>query len=389
MTSETIKTLYVSDFEIEEHGADYADYWQGAGVSCTRFSDIVTGIGDNHSEAFEDALEQLAMSGVKFDFIEWDTNFNDAWDNVGAYAERNKLDVDGELPEYRVSIRYNASEFYKLPDCVPVWLIYASLFAPYLGVYSNFAEHLAENDYMRADDFTPYQTHRTDSGKLDGVKIEENLWLDVSRWIGYGDYFGDTITENNFHYFAKTYKALKGKAWVEVCADYDYHAVYINLLWLMQNTEHAITDDVNSVITSYSSLDDDSLSELEARKSDEAFESWALYDFKRAIEQAYADADNEGETDTVSECETFLTERAKLRIIGDAFKGYTWASLRQGETYAEQLERVTRNEWREVFEACREQANAEWSSEAVNMRIDVDRVAEKFDADTLLNSATI
>lgn len=55
-----------SDFKVRHHGIEYDQYWQGAGISFSRWTDCATGIGDCNAAAFEDALDLLGQSG-------WDT----------------------------------------------------------------------------------------------------------------------------------------------------------------------------------------------------------------------------------------------------------------------------------------------------------------------------
>jgi len=55
------------EYEILNHGWDHSQYFSGCGVAFTNYTDVVTGIGDNAKEAYEDALEQMAMSGVSID----------------------------------------------------------------------------------------------------------------------------------------------------------------------------------------------------------------------------------------------------------------------------------------------------------------------------------
>ena len=43
--------------------ADHEQYWQGHGVAFTEYDECVTGCGETLREAFEDAVEQLAMDG--------------------------------------------------------------------------------------------------------------------------------------------------------------------------------------------------------------------------------------------------------------------------------------------------------------------------------------
>lgn len=49
--------------DVELHGVDNSSYFQGAGVSFTRYDDIYIGIGDSEREALENALEDLASTG--------------------------------------------------------------------------------------------------------------------------------------------------------------------------------------------------------------------------------------------------------------------------------------------------------------------------------------
>lgn len=46
-------------YEIIQHGVEYADYFAGCGVAHTPFNAVVTGIGDNATEAYEDAVDQI------------------------------------------------------------------------------------------------------------------------------------------------------------------------------------------------------------------------------------------------------------------------------------------------------------------------------------------
>jgi len=52
----------IIDFEVEDHGVEGSQYFQGAGLAYTDFDDIATGAGNNAAEAFDDALEQLAQN---------------------------------------------------------------------------------------------------------------------------------------------------------------------------------------------------------------------------------------------------------------------------------------------------------------------------------------
>lgn len=55
----------VQDYRIVFYGIDHEDYFQGHGISNSKWKDCACGIGNSNQEALNDALEQLAMS-------EWD-----------------------------------------------------------------------------------------------------------------------------------------------------------------------------------------------------------------------------------------------------------------------------------------------------------------------------
>jgi hypothetical protein len=53
--------MKVIEYEIINHGMEHSQYFQGCGTSFTRFTHVWTGIGDSSKEAYNDALEQMAM----------------------------------------------------------------------------------------------------------------------------------------------------------------------------------------------------------------------------------------------------------------------------------------------------------------------------------------
>jgi hypothetical protein len=57
----------VIKFEIINHGYTHSQYFQGCGVSFTSFEHVQTGVGMNAKEAYEDAVEQIAMNGFNVD----------------------------------------------------------------------------------------------------------------------------------------------------------------------------------------------------------------------------------------------------------------------------------------------------------------------------------
>lgn len=65
-------SLIPSDYSLENHGVENAQYWQGAGTSFSDWEECFTGIGDSPKEAAEDALEMAAQNGWSVDDIEND-----------------------------------------------------------------------------------------------------------------------------------------------------------------------------------------------------------------------------------------------------------------------------------------------------------------------------
>jgi hypothetical protein len=117
----------VTDYELDDHGVENSQYFQGAGVAYTDFEDIATGAGNNAEEAFNDALEQLASNGWDVSEIESkelaelqkaeagrqivsSVSLNSSWDT------ENKEDVDSSVDydtEYIKPPETPESEFQK------------------------------------------------------------------------------------------------------------------------------------------------------------------------------------------------------------------------------------------------------------------------------------
>jgi hypothetical protein len=49
-------------YEIIDHGWDNSQYFQGCGTAYTPYDHVVTGVGTNAKEAYNDAVEQLYMT---------------------------------------------------------------------------------------------------------------------------------------------------------------------------------------------------------------------------------------------------------------------------------------------------------------------------------------
>jgi hypothetical protein len=56
----------VVDFEVEDIGVEHVQYFQGRGVSGSKWDDVFIGVGNSYNEAAGDALDMAAMSGYNF-----------------------------------------------------------------------------------------------------------------------------------------------------------------------------------------------------------------------------------------------------------------------------------------------------------------------------------
>lgn len=95
---------YIKDFEIVNLGVEWPDYFQGFGTSFTKFDCAVTGIGDNASEAYDDALEMIAQEGTDVESMPKRPAGIRKSDKVPAGSRRLE-----ESPFYYVGIRYNVT----------------------------------------------------------------------------------------------------------------------------------------------------------------------------------------------------------------------------------------------------------------------------------------
>lgn len=56
-------------YEVIDHGIDHSQYFPGCGTAYTDFDVAITGAGSNAREAYNDALDQAAMSGYNVDSV--------------------------------------------------------------------------------------------------------------------------------------------------------------------------------------------------------------------------------------------------------------------------------------------------------------------------------
>ena len=86
----------ITCFEIVDHGINHAQYFQGCGVSHSKFTEVATGCGDNPAEALADALEMLAQDG-------WDVSKVEASAEGVAYLKAEKPSASDEVREQLVA----------------------------------------------------------------------------------------------------------------------------------------------------------------------------------------------------------------------------------------------------------------------------------------------
>lgn len=56
----------IKDYEVRDHGVENSQYFQGCGISFTRFDHCATGCGSEHAlEAIKDAIDILAQDGYE------------------------------------------------------------------------------------------------------------------------------------------------------------------------------------------------------------------------------------------------------------------------------------------------------------------------------------
>lgn len=102
----------ITSYQILRHGVEHSQYFQGCGTSFTSFDNADTGIGDTEKEAFEDALECIAMSeSFEAGEIERLESENTEWDSRDVQTVLGASDEDMEDSEchWHVSIRYNTA----------------------------------------------------------------------------------------------------------------------------------------------------------------------------------------------------------------------------------------------------------------------------------------
>jgi hypothetical protein len=98
------------NYQIIDHGIDHEQYFQGCGIAFTPYDHVVTGIGETAQEAYDDALEQMAMMGHEH----WialpapEERFPDTDASVESYLAYHQIEDHPDVCElhWYVSIRY-------------------------------------------------------------------------------------------------------------------------------------------------------------------------------------------------------------------------------------------------------------------------------------------
>lgn len=85
------------EHEIINHGYEYAGYFQGCGTYGSAFENVVTGCGMDAKEAYEDALDQMGMTGISVDSMPT---------RPKGIRRRDKVPARAEDCYWYVSIRY-------------------------------------------------------------------------------------------------------------------------------------------------------------------------------------------------------------------------------------------------------------------------------------------
>ena len=89
----------VYDYSVNDHGVMDCQYWQGAGVSHTKWDAVGVGSGENPHSAMEEALQDLAEQGWDTSTIhnEFDADAGDIVAQVVADANPEMVDDDGDI----------------------------------------------------------------------------------------------------------------------------------------------------------------------------------------------------------------------------------------------------------------------------------------------------
>ena len=109
----------IEEYELIDHGVEHSQFFQGCGVSLTKFTDIATGYGENPAEAINDALEQLAGYGYDVDELERRILEDEGWKEFPIDPNAH---IDCE-PEHGETCKSDCEEFCGHGDCELQYLV--------------------------------------------------------------------------------------------------------------------------------------------------------------------------------------------------------------------------------------------------------------------------
>lgn len=106
----------ITDYQIVDYGIENAQYFQGHGVSFTKYHYSSLGCGDDYRTAMEEALEDAALQGFEIELKTEDlpeqpaNNALSAWEHHCQNCEQVGHDnCESEL-YYYVGLRWNKGE---------------------------------------------------------------------------------------------------------------------------------------------------------------------------------------------------------------------------------------------------------------------------------------
>jgi len=111
-TNQGVIMKYINEFELVDHGVEHEQYFQGCGITFSKFNYAVTGMGNTLEEAIEDCIEQIALSGVSTDSLTTDILEQEGWESFPGVTDR--LTICDRIPEVHHYASICWSELYPL-----------------------------------------------------------------------------------------------------------------------------------------------------------------------------------------------------------------------------------------------------------------------------------
>jgi hypothetical protein len=179
------------------------------------------------------------------------------------------------------------------------------------------------------EDYTPENGETESYGDFKPSRPEDATHF-VPDVLSFSDYSGDRVEVSNVRYIRDNYAAHV----VFLSGGYGTEAVAIPL----GATDESLIETLSG-LSDYPVIDEGLMSEVEQEQIEEAWESWAEYDFKRALR-----------------------------------KCFPWAD--------EAIDEMASGDLRELFESTRERINCYWEPDGNGMHVRVEEVADAVPAET-------